>query len=123
MKRYVKASSSSTILTSQNGNFELVQRSGVGRNKTPWTSYEVKSKGLAEKHVVEIRIQNKDANYNGEPVELEPYYVYIAHGMRSTIDTGSDIKELISVLEEALDFKADVNTYFATNIPGYKARD
>lgn len=124
MKRYIKASrATSTLLTSDGGNFQLVVTEGIGINNTPWTGYEVKSTGLAKKHVVEIRIDTKNADYNGQPIQLIPYYVYIAYGMRSVISRGSEIEEFISVLQEALDFKADVNTYFSINIPGYSAKD
>ena len=124
MKRYIKGSrATSTLLTSDEGNFSLVTTEGVGVNDTPWTGYEVRSTGLAEKHVVQIRIEMKNADYNGEPVEQIPYYVHIAYGMRSVIDRASDIREFIKVLQEALKFKHAVDTYFSSNIPGYKARD
>ena len=61
MKRILRssitaASSSDAILTSATGLFSLFENSGVGINNTPWTRYEVSSSGLADKHVVEVRI-------------------------------------------------------------------
>ena len=120
MKKYIVASSREPLLTSANGNFILVKDGGVGVSNTPWDGLKVISEGVAEKHVVEIRLKVAGAPaFNGEPVE----YVYrgaeIAHGMRMSSDTLDDTIEYIGVLEEAVDFVPKIIAYMKIN--GYWA--
>ena len=128
MKRILKSSitassSSGAILTSANGLFSLFEDSGVGMNNTPWTGYKVISSGLADKHVVNVKVdQIAQSDFDGNPVTYLPRFCYVGHGMRSPIDTGADTQEYIKVLQEALDFKTEVDFYFYNKlaIPRYK---
>lgn len=120
MKRYIKASSvgNELLIKSKDGNFELVQRSGIAMNDTPYTGLRVISKGLAEKHVVEVRLESKFLNsdrYNGEPIKHSYYGVNVAHGMRNRVDTLEDTEEYIRVMQSALNFAYEVLEYLEDN--------
>lgn len=128
MKRIVRssitaASSNDAILTSATGLFSLFENNGVGINNTPWTGYRVSCSGLADKHVVEVKLdQIAQGDFDGNPVTYLPRFCYVGHGMRSPIDTGADTEEYIKVLQEALDFKKEIDSYFYDKlaIPRYK---
>lgn len=119
MKKVILATSESndSIMTSANGNFELVSREGIGVNNTPWSGYSVISRNLADKHVIRIQIDSRSGKYDGTPVFNEPTRCYVSHGMRSSIDTGADTQDLINVLKEALEFKKEIDSYFADEFP------
>lgn len=101
------------LLTSSDGNFTLVSRDGIGMNDTPWEGLSVISQGIAEKHVVEVRLNSIGSpQFEGNPVK----YKYnsdceVSHGMRSVRDSLSETAEYIKVLQEALDFAYRVNSY------------
>lgn len=119
----IAASSNDAILTSATGLFSLFKTSGVGINNTPWTGYRVSRSGLADKHVVDVKIEQiAQGDFDGNPVTYLPNVCHVAHGMRSTIDTGADTEEYIKVLQEALDFKTEIDSYFYNTlaIPKYK---
>lgn len=94
------------LLSSKDDNFILTLREGTLRDGTPYKKLEVKSQGLADKHVVEIRLEEDYFSHT-------PKYsgVYIAHGMRMQSDSLSETAEYIKVLEEALDFAYRINSY------------
>ena len=119
MKKVILATSGSndSIMTSSNGNFELVSREGIGVNNTPWSGYSVISSNLADKHVIRIHIDWKNEKYDGTPIVKKPMRCYVSHGMRGSVDTGADTQELINVLKEALDFKQQIDSYFADEFP------
>lgn len=92
--------------------FVLRKVSGVGVNDTPWTGLNVESRGLAEKHCVEVRLQTKNYPiFDGKPVEYAYKFAYVAHGMRMKTDTLDETREYIAVLDEAVNFAERVNTY------------
>lgn len=82
--------------------FDLVKRSGIGMNNTPWTGYEVVSKGAAERWVVQIRLDAKWAQWIGQPIEMEYLYAYVSYGIPGEVRR--DISEFITVLQAAQDF-------------------
>ena len=105
MKRIIKASTNSPLLTSKY--FDLVETHGRSVYGYEWEGLKVISKGAAEKHVVEIRLDS--SNYMGKDIEGDVFtYEYdnanIAHGMRSSVDTLEETEEYIKVLQEAVDF-------------------
>lgn len=98
--------------------FKFVRTEGIGINNTPWSGLAVITKqgSAAEKHVVEIRLNNSNnPNYYGELVEYTYRDCYIAHGIRSTIDSLDDTREYIDVLKDAVDFAEDINKWLFTN--------
>lgn len=115
MVKIINESSSTSLLKSSDGMFELVKIEGVGMNNTPYTALAVKSSGLAEKHVVEIRLSSDFPDFNGDPVKYSYYGVEVAHGMRSVMDTLEDTQEYIDVLQSALSFAYKVEDYIADN--------
>lgn len=119
MKKVILATSGSndSIMTSSNGNFELVSVEGTTINNIPWSGYSVISRNLADKHVIRIHIDWKNENYDGTPIVKKPMRCYVSHGMRSSIDTGADTQDLINVLKEALEFKKQIDSYFADEFP------
>ena len=104
-----------TIKTSSDGNFRLCKKNGVGREETPFEELVVVSENLAEKHVIEIRLDSNYIPFNGQPVKYTYYDVYIAHGMRGSKDSIEDIKEYITVLEEAVKFATIVKDYIESS--------
>ena len=114
-----KSNSNSTKLTEAVDNvvissefFDLVKVSGVGMNNTPWSGLRVNSKGKAEEHVVEIRLDSKDFyRFTGEPVRYEYRGAYVSYGLTGSVQSDEQIREFINVLEEALKFKAKVLDY------------
>ena len=116
MKRYVKAATSKELIVSADGNFYLAENSGIGVKNTPWSGLEVVSEGLAKKHVVEIRLSEAGyPRFEGHPIEFMYKGAYIAHGMRSVVDTLEDTAEYIGVLQEALEFVPEIIAYMKTN--------
>ena len=116
MKRYIKAASyeKEVIAESKDGMFTLVKEKGEGREDTPWEGLAILSSGLAEKHVVDIRLKVVNfPTFNGEPVRYEYGGVYVSHGMRSVMDTLDETEEYIKVLESALDFAKGMDKYIA----------
>ena len=96
-------------------NFTLEYITGVGINDTPYEELEVRSKGLAEKHVVSIRLDSGVYAFNGEPVKRLVTKVYVNHGMRMQMDTLAETQEYIKVLQEALDVAFEVQKYCGLN--------
>ena len=123
MKRYVKASTGGAILTSADGNFSLVQESGVGMQDTPWTGYKVKRSKLADSYGVDVRINNRWTDFNGTFVEYEPRGCEVSYGMRMTHNTVSDIRQFIALLEEAIGFKQKIDDYFSSQYDNYTSED
>ena len=114
MKRYVKASRTDILITSPM--FDLVVDRGVGMNNTPWTGLKVISKGAAEKHVIEVRLESRWVpadDFDGAPIQFvyNPSGTEVAHGSRMRKDTLDDTREYIQALQEALDFAENVNSY------------
>lgn len=109
MKRFVRQnilSDSSVVMESPDGLFKLIKTSGVGMNKTPWEGYEVRSFGDAKEFVVEIRLRSSWESFDGPdaPVKYTYHDLYIAHGMRSSIESLDETKRYIEVLQSALEF-------------------
>lgn len=115
MKRYVKCSVDTKLLTSNDGYFELVRISSVGVNNTPFTRLYVNSSGLAEDYVIEIRLDPKYHEFNGEEFEYLYNDVSVAHGMSMKHETLENTAEYISVLQSALDFAYEIKDYLANN--------
>lgn len=107
--------SNHALLTSSDGLFTLVEESGVGVKNTPWTGLAVRSNGSAKDHVVEVRLNQNNTRFEGEPVEFSYNGVYVSHGMRGRVDTLEDTQEYINVLQSALDFAYQVEEYLAGN--------
>ena len=110
-----ESGSSTSLLKSSDGMFELIKVEGVGMSNTPYTALKVESSGLAEKHVVEIRLQSTWQDFTGDPVKYSYYGVEVAHGMRSVADTLKETQEYIGVLQSALSFAYKVEDYIADN--------
>lgn len=115
MKRFIKSSERDVIFSSEY--FDFIRTEGIGMNDTPWSGLAVISKGLAKKHVVEIRLNTIGGfpRFDGEPVVYKYRDCEIAHGMRSVKDTLEDTEEYIDVLEAALDFARDINDWLTVN--------
>lgn len=110
MKRVIRASSSPVIF--EDDMFTFRKESGIGVNNTPWEGLKVDSKGLAEKHVVEVRLNTKGSPaFDGEPVKFQYKDAYVSHGMRERMDTLDDTRDYIDVLENALVFAERVNDW------------
>ena len=107
----------STLKTSSNGNFRLCHVSSIGMNNTPYEKLSVFSEDLADKYVIDIRLEeNFDVqNYNGQPVKSTYNSVYIARGMRSNADSLAETEEYIEVLKEALEFAKIVKDFIESS--------
>ena len=114
MKRYIKSASEQVIFEDEF--FSFVRTSGRGMNNTFWRGLEVLSKGLAKKHVVEIRLQSYgNPKFDGSPVIYDYRGVYVAQGSRSVINTLDETKEVIEVLEDAVDFAEHILDWLRDN--------
>lgn len=97
-------------------NFTFEHITGVANNDTPFEKLYVRSKGLAEKHVVEVRLDYRgNHEYNGEPIKFRYCDVDVSHGMRMKKDTLAETQEYIKVLQEALDVAFEVQKYCILN--------
>lgn len=100
------------------GDFTLVEESGIGMSDTPWEGLKIISRDAADKHVVEVRLYIVgNPPFNGTPVKYryDPERTEISHGMRMVADTFADTEEYIKVLEAALAFAKRVNQYIIDN--------
>ena len=98
------------------GNFILRRIQGTGSNNTPYDELDIKSIGLAEKHVVEVRLDYRGTYpFNGEPVKYMYDKVYVSHGMRMKSETLAETKEYRDVLNEAIDVAFEVQKYCILN--------
>lgn len=95
--------------------FELYEINSVGIHNTPYHTLEIRSTGTAKKHVIEIRLNRVNADYNGEPVEHKFYNIYVSHGMRSESDTLAETKEYIDALTAAIDAAFEIQKYCVLN--------
>jgi hypothetical protein len=116
MKRFVKASSYNEVIF-EDEFFDFVRTSGIGRNNIPWTGLAVKSKGLAKKHVIEVRLNSK--GWHDFETEDEVIYTYsdayVSQGMRMESDTLEETEEVIEVLQDAVDFARRINDWLFHN--------
>lgn len=100
----------------ENEYFEFIRRTGVGANNTPWTALRVEAKGLAEKHVVEVRLNRRGfPQYSGTPLVEEYTGAEVSHGMRMMSDTLDETREYIEVLQQAVTFAEAVNNWLYRN--------
>ena len=104
-----------TLKISTNSNFRLCKRSGKGVNDTQYEELVVISDNLADKYVVEIRLESDYLPYIGEFVRNKYGDVYIAHGMRSVNESLSETKEYVDVLNEAIEFAYTVKDFINSN--------
>lgn len=95
------------IMASKNHNFLLNKY--ISDELETGIEYKIESIDEAKKHVVEIRFEY------GIKTKNDNQLIYIAHGFRNAIDTLEDTKELIEVLQEAVDFVEKLNEYFDNN--------
>ncbi len=102
------------IMESENGNFTLYKRTGLGREDTEFTTLEVVSSDDASKYVIEIRFNSDSPNFNGQKVKYKIHDCYIAYGLRQASNTDQDIKTFIQVLNEALRFETKIRYYLET---------
>ena len=96
-------------------NFILYYVQGIGINDTPYEELQVKSVGLADKHVVEIDLHSGVFAFNGKPIKYTYNKVTVKHGFRCTPDTLAETQEYINVLKEALDVAFEVQKYCILN--------
>lgn len=103
------------LMTSSNGNFCLCHRHGVGINDTPYEELRVTSVRLADKYVIEIRLDADFNDFNGKHIKNTYNDVYIAHGMRSAKESLAETKEYVEVLNEAIEFAEKIKDYIEYN--------
>ena len=104
----IRAAQGDVIMRSKDGHFALVETSGVGINRTPWTGYAVVGDEEAKKFVVDIRLMANMVDMNGEPVEFTYRDVYVAHGFGSKVETLDETARYIEILRDALSFARQI---------------
>ena len=113
-KPLTEAKNGEVLLSSPD--FDLVVRTGVGRENTPYEALDVINKGPAKKHVVDVRLNLANwPRYEGKPVKHIYKNSYVSHGMRGSSDTLDDTREYIEVLQEAIKFAEQVNDFLSTS--------
>ena len=95
--------------------FELYEIESTGINNTPYHTLEVRSTGTAKKHVIEIRLNRVNVDYNGEPVKHKFYNIYVSHDMRSEMDTLSESIECANAIKAAVDAAFEIQKYCVFN--------
>ena len=118
MRRVIKGGTNVRETIFEDENFEFTRTRGVSINDTPWEGLAVITKEgtPAKKHVIEIRLNGSNfPDFNGEPVKYTYKDAYVAHGMRTRIDTLDETAEYIEALEDALDFAYKVNDWIFHN--------
>lgn len=118
MKKWIKASSKSTEVIFEDEYFTFVRRWGVGMKGIHYEELYVKSKGLADEHVVQVRLNS--TNFMEDPGEGEVFKyeykdAYVAHGMRPVTDTLQDTRDYIAVLQDAVEFAERIDEWLETN--------
>lgn len=115
MKRMIRSSRNirasvygDPIMNSKAGYFSLVETSGTGINRTPWTGYTVIGGPEAKKYVVEIHLDRDNVDMNGDPVQFTYRDVYVAHGFGSKVESLEETAQYIKVLQDALDFAYEI---------------
>lgn len=104
-KLRLRESTDNVILS--NDLFELVSESGTTVLDVPWQGLDVRSKGLAKKCVVEIRLDSnwfraeKEAEQNGTDITVKYYGAKVGWGMSSM---PIDVDDMIYCLQEAKKF-------------------
>lgn len=112
MKRMIRASKSDRKVIFEDKLFSFVVDEGIGVNNTPWRGLKVVSKGLAKKHIVEIRLNlSNSPDFDGEPVFYTYSDCYISYGLRMQSDTLEETADFINVLEDAIDFANHINRW------------
>lgn len=108
---------SEVIMTSPSGIFSLGVDSGIGVKDTPWEELKVKSSGLAEKYMVEIRIQSPYYNLDGKSIRRKAYpdEVEVVHGVSERRESLEDTIEYIGVLQEAVEFAKQISDFIKRN--------
>lgn len=126
MKKFICANTENNIIF-EDEYFTFTKTQRIGMNDTPLYGLTVKTKegSPAYKHAVEIRLNPRGTShyrdFNGEPITFQYSDTYVAHGMRSTMDTLDDTEEYIDVLEDAVDFARRVNEWlYRSPEYGYK---
>ena len=116
MKRVIRASVTNEVIF-ENEFFSFVRTSGIGRNDIPWTGLEVRSKGLAEKHVIQVRLNSE--GWHDFETEDEVVYTYsdayVSQGMRMKSNSLEETEEVIEVLQSAVDFAREINEWLFHN--------
>lgn len=99
--------------------FELVEETGRGINGQPWRQYTVVSSGAAKEQIVRIELDYHMNWYRGEDEEeLEKEVApsrydgcYVNWGMKGRINTDEDVRDMIDVLEDALEFETQLKSF------------
>ena len=93
-------------IVKSNDLFELVTISGTTMDDVPWFGYEVRSKGLAEKCVVEIKLDHAWKDYEQRPtIDFNYTRSYVDWGLSSQ---PVNVNDMIYALEEAEKFRVNV---------------
>lgn len=98
-----------------NSNFIFLKYSGVGINDTPFESLRVASIGDADKYVVEVRLNSAMLVFTGEPVQYKYKDATVSYGLSSRQYTLEDTKNLISLLQDAVEFAERINDWLSEN--------
>jgi hypothetical protein len=106
-----------TTLIKSFGDFELYHEEFTNINGVEVENINVKSKGKAEKHVIEIRLDGSLIldEPNGTKGKYKYSRVYVSHGMRGKSDTLTETKEYIDALTDALNVAFEIEKYCVFN--------
>ncbi len=98
-----------------NSNFVFFMYSGTGVNDTPFKSLRVASIGDADKYVVEVRLNSNMLVFTGEPVCYKYKDAIVSYGSSSRQYTLEDTKNLINILQDAVEFAERINSWLSEN--------
>lgn len=94
------------------GDFTLVRETGTSIHDVPWDGLNIISKGIAEKHIINIRLDSVmlsdeyDENDKILPTRYicKPEGIEVSHGMRMKRDTLDETLEYAQALVQAVEF-------------------
>lgn len=118
MKKVVVGSTQASLPESKY--FKLVEETGrYTHTGTPWRFYRVRPMGLAEKHVVDIDLDDAGMERGSfsreastEELTSEIRGMSIRWGNRMARNTDKDVYEMIEVLNDALTFENKLRRFF-----------
>lgn len=104
----------------QNENFQFMEYSGVGVNDTEYQALRVDRIGNAEKYMVDVELNFKFPNFNGDFVKYKYYDATVTYGSSNRIPKLEEVEEFIEVLQDGIAFARYINKWLDEN-PEYKA--
>lgn len=104
----------------KNENFQFIEYSGIGMSDTEYQALRVDRIGKAEEYAVDVRLNSKFADFNGDFVKYKYYDATVDYGLVTKSLSLKEVEEFIEVLQDGIAFARSINKWLDEN-PEYKA--